>query len=214
MKIEYSFPVGYNVSHDAQEFVRGLLRLQPSSRLNADQALNETRWLSPDAPRSSDALMAVDSKRPVKQLLREFNAQRMLTKVVKGAHRRLSNTTRLVTATPNAASHDESGQTNESCGAAAAAIAASANAPPSAPSSYRRRGSGGSSAALGATIAKLNKLEVAAQQEHTEQPSNTEPVQNNRPIESEHSPMMLLSMSFHVSDCQLHIVSCRCLFVK
>ncbi len=166
MKIEYSFPAGYNVSHDAQEFVRGLLRLQPSSRLNADQALNETRWLSPDAPRSSDALMAVDSKRPVKQLLREFNAQRMLTKVVKGAHRRLSNTTRLVTATPNAASHDESGQTNESCGAAAAAIAASANAPPSAPSSYRRRGSGGSSAALGATIAKLNKLEVAAQQLH------------------------------------------------
>lgn len=33
--------------------------------------------------------MSNDPKRPVKQMLREFNAQRMLSKVVKGAHRRL-----------------------------------------------------------------------------------------------------------------------------
>jgi hypothetical protein len=48
------------------------------------------RWLSPNAPPSPSALMSSDPKRPVKQLLWEFNAQRMLSKVVKGAHRRLS----------------------------------------------------------------------------------------------------------------------------
>ena len=45
----------------------------------------------PDAPPSPNALLSSDPKRPVKQLLWEFNAQRMLSKVVKGAHRRLSN---------------------------------------------------------------------------------------------------------------------------
>ena len=43
-----------------------------------------------NAPQSPQALLSSDPKRPVKQLLREFNAQRMLSKVVKGAHRRLS----------------------------------------------------------------------------------------------------------------------------
>ena len=35
--------------------------------------------------------MSSDPKRPVKQMLWEFNAQRMISKVVKGAHRRLSS---------------------------------------------------------------------------------------------------------------------------
>ena len=39
MKIEYSFPGVYNVSHDAQEFVRGLLRLQPSSSVHGGAAV-------------------------------------------------------------------------------------------------------------------------------------------------------------------------------
>ena len=74
-------------------FLEALLKKDPVERLTAEQALR-ARWLSPDAPPSPSALMSSDPKRPgpVKQLLWEFNAQRMLAKVVKGAHRRLSST--------------------------------------------------------------------------------------------------------------------------
>lgn len=41
-------------------------------------------------PPSPDALVSGDGKRPVKQMLREFNAQRILSRVVKGTHRRIS----------------------------------------------------------------------------------------------------------------------------
>ena len=47
------------------------------------------RWLSPDAPASPGALLS-NERRPVKTLLSEFNAQRMIGKMIKGAHRRLS----------------------------------------------------------------------------------------------------------------------------
>ena len=47
------------------------------------------RWLSPDAPPSPGALLS-NERRPVKTLLSEFNAQRMIGKMIKGAHRRLS----------------------------------------------------------------------------------------------------------------------------
>ena len=43
-------------------------------------------------PGSPGALMSSDPNRSVKQMLWDFNAQRMLAKVVKGAHRRLSST--------------------------------------------------------------------------------------------------------------------------
>ena len=66
-----------------------LLKKSPDERLTAEQAMR-AKWLLPNAPPSPGALMSADPKRPVKQLLWEFNAQRMLSKVVKGAHRRLS----------------------------------------------------------------------------------------------------------------------------
>lgn len=80
---------GFSVTNTAKEFVGHLLKKSPDERLTAEQAL-KAKWLSPDAPPSPNALMSSDPKRPVKQLLWEFNAQRMLSKVVKGAHRRLS----------------------------------------------------------------------------------------------------------------------------
>jgi hypothetical protein len=46
-------------------------------------------WFSSDAPLSPNQLLTND-REPVKQKLSEFNAQRMLGKVVKSAHRRLS----------------------------------------------------------------------------------------------------------------------------
>ena len=66
-----------------------LLKKDPNERWTAEQALRH-RWLDPNAPPSPNALMTSDPKRSVKQQLWEFNAQRMLSKVVKGAHRRLS----------------------------------------------------------------------------------------------------------------------------
>jgi len=89
-RLEWSFPDGFTVSNGAKEFLSALLKKSPDDRLSAEQALKAT-WLSPDAPPSPGALLSSDPKRPVKQLLWEFNAQRMLSKVVKGAHRRLSN---------------------------------------------------------------------------------------------------------------------------
>lgn len=47
------------------------------------------KWLDKDAPPSPNALMSGE-RRPVKQLLFDFNAQRMLAKVVKGSHRRVA----------------------------------------------------------------------------------------------------------------------------
>jgi len=88
-RVDWSFPDGFSVSSGAKDFVCQLLRKSPDERLTAEAALKAI-WLSPNAPPSPSALMSSDPKRPVKQLLWEFNAQRMLSKVVKGAHRRLS----------------------------------------------------------------------------------------------------------------------------
>ena len=88
-RVEWGFPDGFSVSSGAKDFVGGLLKKSPDDRFTAEAALKH-RWLSPNSPPSPNALMSSDPKRPVKQLLWEFNAQRMLSKVVKGAHRRLS----------------------------------------------------------------------------------------------------------------------------
>ena len=59
-----------------QSFVASLLQLKAQDRLTAEEALAH-RWLSRDAPPSPGALLS-SSQRPVKTLLSEFNAQRML----------------------------------------------------------------------------------------------------------------------------------------
>jgi len=89
MRVDWQFPDGFSVSHGAKDLIGQMLRKSPDERLTAEQAL-KAKWLSPNAPSSPSSLMSSDPKRPVKQLLWEFNAQRMLSKVVKGAHRRLS----------------------------------------------------------------------------------------------------------------------------
>jgi serine/threonine protein kinase len=91
-RCDWKFPEGFSVSDGATELVAQLLKKSPAERLTAEQSLKH-KWLSPEAPSSPQALLSSDPKRPVKQLLWEFNAQRMLAKVVKGAHRRLSSTT-------------------------------------------------------------------------------------------------------------------------
>jgi len=89
-RCDWRFPDGFNVSDGAKSFVECLLRKDPVERCTAEQAMRH-KWLDPTAPPSPGALLTSDPKRPVKQLLWEFNAQRMLSKVVKGAHRRLSS---------------------------------------------------------------------------------------------------------------------------
>lgn len=86
---EWAFPDGFTVSEEGKAFIRQLLRKAPTERPTATEAL-KSKWLSPDAPSSPGALMSSDPNRSVKQMLWDFNAQRMLAKVVKGAHRRLS----------------------------------------------------------------------------------------------------------------------------
>jgi len=88
-RCEWRIPDGFNVSESAKEFVSHLIKKDPNERYTAEQALRH-KWLDPNAPPSPGALLTSDPKRPVKQALWEFNAQRMLSKVVKGAHRRLS----------------------------------------------------------------------------------------------------------------------------
>ena len=89
-RCEWKFPDGFSTSELARNFVTSLLKKDPNERTTADQALRH-KWLDPNAPPSPGALMTSDPKRSVKQQLWEFNAQRMLSKVVKGAHRRLSS---------------------------------------------------------------------------------------------------------------------------
>jgi calcium/calmodulin-dependent protein kinase I len=89
VRATFTFPDGYNCSQEAQAFVGHLLLLKAQDRLTADEALAH-RWLSPDAPPSPGALLS-NERRPVKTLLSEFNAQRMIGKMIKGAHRRLSH---------------------------------------------------------------------------------------------------------------------------
>ena len=88
MKAAFTFPEGYSCSTAAQSFVASLLQLKAQDRLTAEEALAH-RWLSRDAPPSPGALLS-SSQRPVKTLLSEFNAQRMLGRMIRGAHRRLS----------------------------------------------------------------------------------------------------------------------------
>jgi len=89
LKCDWSFPEGYNVSERSRSFVACLLQLKARDRPTATQAL-EHGWLSPQTPASPQAILN-DERKPVKQLLSEFNAQRMMAKFVKGAHRRLSS---------------------------------------------------------------------------------------------------------------------------
>jgi len=88
VRATFTYPDGYNLSKDAQSFVGACLLLKAQDRLTAEEALNH-RWLSAEAPSSPGALLS-NEKRPVKSMLSEFNAQRMIGKMVKGAHRRLS----------------------------------------------------------------------------------------------------------------------------
>ena len=89
VRATFTYPEGYNLSKDAQSFVGSLLLLRAQDRLTADEALRH-RWLSDEAPASPGALLS-NEKRPVKSMLSEFNAQRMIGKMIKGAHRRLSH---------------------------------------------------------------------------------------------------------------------------
>lgn len=89
VKAAFTFPEGYSCSTAAQNFVGSLLQLKAQDRLSAEEALTH-RWLSADAPASPGVLLSPE-RRPVKTLLSEFNAQRMLGKMIKGAHRRLSS---------------------------------------------------------------------------------------------------------------------------
>jgi len=97
---DWNFPDGFSVTEDAKAFIRQLLRKSPTERPTAVEAL-KSKWLSPDMPSSPGALMSSDPNRSVKQMLWEFNAQRMLAKVVKGAHRRLSSTSEEAAAAAN-----------------------------------------------------------------------------------------------------------------
>jgi calcium/calmodulin-dependent protein kinase I len=87
-RCDWQFPDGFSVSDDAKDFVSCLLKKDAAERWTAERALRHM-WLDPRSPPSPNALLSSDPKRPVKQLLWEFNAQRMLSKVVKSAHRRL-----------------------------------------------------------------------------------------------------------------------------
>jgi len=87
VRATFSFPDGYSCTKDAQSFVSSCLLLKAQDRLTADEALSH-RWLADDAPASPGALLS-NERRPVKTLLSEFNAQRMIGKMIKGAHRRL-----------------------------------------------------------------------------------------------------------------------------
>mmetsp|Transcript_11825 Transcript_11825/g.25577 ORF Transcript_11825/g.25577 Transcript_11825/m.25577 type:complete len:443 (+) Transcript_11825:108-1436(+) len=88
IRCEYTFPAGYTVSDKAKEFVLALLKQDPAERLTAEQAL-EHPWIVDELP--VDAAPLLDNeKKPVKSILSEFNAQRMVANLVKGAHRRLS----------------------------------------------------------------------------------------------------------------------------
>jgi len=89
VKADWRFPEGWSVTPRAMDFVTSLLVKNAADRMSTEQALQH-RWLDVQAPPSPLALMSNDPKRPVKQMLREFNAQRILSKVVRGAHRRLS----------------------------------------------------------------------------------------------------------------------------
>jgi len=89
LKCEWSFPEGFTVSELACDFISCLLLQRASARLSATEALAH-HWLAADKPASPGALLS-NERKPVKALLSEFNAQRMLNKIVKGAHRRLSS---------------------------------------------------------------------------------------------------------------------------
>mmetsp|Transcript_51019 Transcript_51019/g.110790 ORF Transcript_51019/g.110790 Transcript_51019/m.110790 type:complete len:156 (-) Transcript_51019:204-671(-) len=88
VKGKYVLPAGCTVSNKAKEFVRELLRQNPAERLTAEQALAHP-WIV-DEMAADDTPLLSNEKKPVKSILSEFNAQRMMTKFVKGAHRRLS----------------------------------------------------------------------------------------------------------------------------
>ena len=83
----WAFPDGYTVSKEAMDFVSSLLRVEPGKRLSAANALKHPfmRAVTGDSPQA----ILTEDRRPVKALLGEFNMQRSVAKLVKGAHRRL-----------------------------------------------------------------------------------------------------------------------------
>ena len=83
----WAFPDGYTVSKEAMDFVSSLLRVEPGKRLSAANALTHPfmRAVTGDSPQA----ILTEDRRPVKALLGEFNMQRSVAKLVKGAHRRL-----------------------------------------------------------------------------------------------------------------------------
>lgn len=90
LQAKWDFPEGCTVSDIAKEFVISLLKAEPVARLSAREALN-SEWFG--APASPQILLASD-RQPVKQKLVEFNATRMISRMVKGPHRRLSSNDR------------------------------------------------------------------------------------------------------------------------
>jgi len=90
LRCSWSFPEGYSVSADAQDLISQLMVKVPSQRLTADAALH-TAWFSPNAPRSPGSLMTSEPSRSVKDKLSEFNRERVLSKAIKGAYRRVTS---------------------------------------------------------------------------------------------------------------------------
>jgi calcium/calmodulin-dependent protein kinase I len=95
VQAQWAFPDGYTVSDAARSFVRSVLQGKAEHRLTAGQATQHP-WLS--SPPASPSQLLTREREPVQDKLSEFNAHRMLDKVVKSAHRRLtgaasSNTT-------------------------------------------------------------------------------------------------------------------------
>jgi len=82
----WEFPEGSNISDVSKDFVHTLLKAAPSERLTARQALQHVWIMTPSSP-----LAILSSDKPVKQKLVEFNATRMISRMVKGPHRRLSH---------------------------------------------------------------------------------------------------------------------------
>ena len=86
LQAEWEFPDGYTVSDAAKSFVQSVLHGRVDDRLSAKQAMLHPWFVSPP---SSPMQLLTSHREPVKQKIAEFNAQRMLDKVVKSAHRRL-----------------------------------------------------------------------------------------------------------------------------
>lgn len=95
----WSFPVGSydgkkstwcSVSAAAEDFIRQLLVRKPAMRMTALEAINH-KWFSPSMPPSPGSLVSGDASCSVKEKLSQWNAERLLSKAIKGAYRRLTS---------------------------------------------------------------------------------------------------------------------------